>query len=636
MTLFKQLALVVSLIIIVMLGAVMYLNYTSAKQDMIDSLYESTVNNISTLSSKLADTKGHEALLITTIDSEFDGGYYMLIEFISNDGLFEYKQVDHDEVEGVPPWFVKYTDIKTVKITSDVAVGWDILGEVTVVGDTGIVYKALYKMFVKLIYLFIFSVLIALIILSVLLHYVLKPLKRIQNQAEAILKNEFVIQEKEPYTTEFKDVVKGMNSMVKKVEDIFSKANESAKRNRELLYTEPITGLSNRRYMMLKLPELLEQNNSINGGTVLFIALSSTEVMNQLISRRHANNLIIAFTKVFDNLTQKFEDKLTSRLNETEFILILPECEANEAQEIAEQINSGFVALLEKNSMTLDNVHINIGLYRYNSGVSMADLLTRSDTALSNAIADERSISYLYKEDKQKTLAKEQWRAIIENAIKENSFTYESLQIINTKTDIILYESLKYNIYGSDAKEYLYKDFIAPVINLGHSVDMHIAVLKELLSKESQYKDTRCTFKLPNEFFREENSLESLENLLREYHTSGNIKLSFEIADNFIIKNLQLVKSFVNIFNRYGYGFGIYAFTGESYDYSYLKELNPSFIKADCAFLFDQSDESMNALFLITNSLGIELIATLINSEDDVKHLNLLHIDLIQIKVSRS
>jgi len=92
MTLFKQLAFVVSMIIIAVLGAVMYINYTSAKQDMIDSLYQSTVNNISTLSSKIADAKGHEALTITTIDAEFDAGYYMLIEFTSNDGLFHYKQ----------------------------------------------------------------------------------------------------------------------------------------------------------------------------------------------------------------------------------------------------------------------------------------------------------------------------------------------------------------------------------------------------------------------------------------------------------------------------------------------------------------------------------------------------------------
>ncbi len=631
MTLFKQLALVVSMIIIVMLGAVMYINYTSAKQDMIDSLYQSTVNNISTLSSKIADAKGHEALTITTIDAEFDAGYYMLIEFTSNDGLFHYKQIDDNVVEGVPPWFMKYTDIKVVKVTSDVSLGWEMFGEVTVMGDIGVVYKALYKMFVKLLYLFVISVLIALIVLSILLHFVLKPLKLIQNQAEAILKNEFVIQKKEPYTTEFKGVVNGMNSMVKKVEDIFNKANEVAIRNRELLYTDPVTTLFNRRYLMLKLPDLLNQNNKINGGTVLFIGLSSIEVLNQFISRRHTNNLIIAFTKTLDKVTKKFDDRLICRLNETEFLLVVPECEADQASDMQRRINRSFLNLLSTNKMNEDNVNINIGLYRYNSGVSIADLLTRSDTALSNAIADETSSAYLYEEkDAQNTLAKEQWRSIIENAIKESSFNFESLDVVNTKTDTLVHESLTYNIYGEDAKEYLYKDFIAPIINLGHSVSMHMAVLKELISKQRKFAGKNCTLKLPNDFFRDEGALELLENLLHQYQGENNINLSFEITDNFVIKNLQLVKSFINIFDKYGYGFGIHSFSGESSDYAYLKELHPSFIKADSAFLLDQSRESMNTLLLITDSLGIEVIATLITNKKHIDDLKLLHIENIQ------
>ena len=631
MTLFKQLAFVVSMIIIVVLGAVMYINYTSAKQDMIDSLYQSTVNNISTLSSKIADAKGHEALTITTIDAEFDAGYYMLIEFTSNDGLFHYKQIDDNVVEGVPPWFMKYTDIKVVKVTSDVSLGWEMFGEVTVMGDIGVVYKALYKMFVKLLYLFVISVLIALIVLSILLHFVLKPLKLIQNQAEAILKNEFVIQKKEPYTTEFKGVVNGMNSMVKKVEDIFNKANEVAIRNREVLYTDPVTTLFNRRYLMLKLPDLLNQNNKINGGTVLFIGLSSIEVLNQLISRRHTNNLIIAFTKTLDKVTKKFDDRLICRLNETEFLLVVPECEADQASDMQRRINRSFLKLLSTNKMNEDNVNINIGLYRYNSGVSIADLLTRSDTALSNAIADATSSVYLYEEkDAQNTLAKEQWRSIIEHAIKESSFNFESLDVVNTKTDTLVHESLTYNIYGEDAKEYLYKDFIAPIINLGHSVSIHMAVLKELISKQREFAGKNCTLKLPNDFFRDEGALELLENLLHQYQGENNINLSFEIADNFVIKNLQLVKSFINIFDKYGYGFGIHSFSGESSDYAYLKELHPSFIKADSAFLLDQSRESMNTLLLITDSLGIEVIATLITNKKHIDDLKLLHIENIQ------
>ena len=218
MTLFKQVALTVSLIIIIMLGSVMYINYESAKKDIITSLYETTVNNISTLTNNLAEAGGENALLITTIDSEFDSGYYNLIEYASSDGIFSYKQVDNDPVEGVPSWFIDFANVKLDIVNADVSVGWNIIGQVNVAGDTAIVYKALYKMFIKLLYMFIIFAAIGLTTLSILLHFVLKPLKLIQNQAEAITRNEFVIQEHEPYTTEFRDVVTGMNTMLRKVE----------------------------------------------------------------------------------------------------------------------------------------------------------------------------------------------------------------------------------------------------------------------------------------------------------------------------------------------------------------------------------------------------------------------------------
>ncbi|MDQ7043123.1 MAG: LapD/MoxY N-terminal periplasmic domain-containing protein [Sulfurimonas sp.] len=630
MTLFKQIALVVSMIIVVMLGAVMYINYTSAKQDMLNSLYETTVNNISTISSKIAQEGGHEALVISTIDSEFDAGYYSLIEYTSSDGMFTYKQVDHEKVEGVPSWFIDFTDIEAVRITSDVSEGWTLLGEVSVMGDTGVVYKALYKMFVNLLYLFGLIVSIALIVLSILLHFVLKPLKEIQNQAEAILKNEFVIQKKEPYTTEFKEVVKGMNSMVKKVEDIFNKANESAKRNHELLYTDPITKLFNRRYLMLKLPDLISQNNKIDGGSVLFVGLSSIEVMNQLISRRQANNLILFLCETFDKPLKNFDDRLLCRLNETEFLLVVPECEVHQAREIQKHIYTTFVELLTENKMDESNVQINIGIYRYNSRVTMAQLLTRSDTALSNAIADETSNTYLYEEDAVQTLPKEEWRAIIEKSIKEKNFTFESVDVYNTKNDTTVQKLLTYNIYDSAGKEYLYKDFIAPVINLAHTVDIHIAVIQKLISNTNEFRDTSYSLKLPNDFFRDENSLELLESLFHHYQRSSNIRLFFEVTDNFVVKNLQLIKSFINIFNKYGYGFGIDSFSGESSDFTYLKELSLSFIKADSAFLLDQSEESMNALLLITDSLGIDVIATMVEKDEDINRLKSLDIKIVQ------
>ena len=150
MTLFKQMAIGTSAIIVLLLSSVMVINFQSSKQDMLQNLYEMSVNNISSLSSKLAETEGDEALIESIINAEFDNGYYKMIEFKLNDGKFTYKQIDNEDIEGVPSWFVKLSDIKLDTITVDVYSGWSIIGRLSVQGDASNIYKVLYKIFIQL------------------------------------------------------------------------------------------------------------------------------------------------------------------------------------------------------------------------------------------------------------------------------------------------------------------------------------------------------------------------------------------------------------------------------------------------------------------------------------------------------
>jgi len=632
MTLFKQMALVVSFIIIIMLSGVMYINYESAKKDMITSLYETTVNNISTLTNKLGDAGQDYVLLTTIIDSEFDSGYYKLIAFTSNDGLFSYKQEDKESAEGVPAWFIEYTHIDIESITADVSSGWSISGELEITGDTAIVYKALYKMFIKLLYLFIIFVVISLLLLSIMLHFVLKPLKLVQKQAEAILNNKFVIQENEPYTTEFREVVKGMNAMVRKVEDIFSKANEAAQRNRELLYNDPVTKLFNRRYLMLKLPDLIKLENKTEGGTILFIALSSVELISKAIGNRDTDEILMKVGERLKVISKKFEDSVIARVNSTEFMLILPDCEAHEASEIANKINTKFDKTVQEYKLDSDSIFINIGLYRYKPSVSIADLLTRADSALSNAKADETANTYLYEEkDDENAMGKEQWRNIIEESISHNHFSLRFYPTLNVKSKNIEHKVMTFTIEDNSDKRYFYGDFIAPAINLGLVSKMYIVALKKLITMQhKELNGTLCSIRLSNEFIKDAGAYSELSSLFRKHAKTLKFKLFFEVSDSFAINNTQKVKSFIELFSQYGFGFGINSFTGESNDYAYLKELNPAFIKADTPFLLDQSQDSMSALQVITDSLGVDIVASAVNTSQELEKLTVLHINIVQ------
>jgi EAL domain-containing protein (putative c-di-GMP-specific phosphodiesterase class I) len=186
-------------------------------------------------------------------------------------------------------------------------------------------------------------------------------------------------------------------------------------------------------------------------------------------------------------------------------------------------------------------------------------------------------------------------------------------------------------------KHYFYGDFIAPAINLGLVSKVYMLALETLLSnRDNKYANRLCSVRLSSEFIKDPNSFESLGALFKEHAKRVSFELMFELSDNLVVKNPMLVQRFVELFRAYGYGFGINSFTGESDNFDYLRVLNPSFIKADVSFLLDQSKDSMSALELVTDSLGIRIIATFVRTQEELDALALLNITQVQGPITDS
>jgi len=471
-----------------------------------------------------------------------------------------------------------------------------------------------------------------------MLFFILKPLKEIQGQAEAITRNEFVLQEKMPYTTEFREVVRGMNMMVKKVEYIFIKGGEALKRNQELLYLDPITKLYNRRYLMLKLPDVVALENKINGGTIMFAAMKGAELFNQTLGREEADKMFEKLGEIFLDLCEEVEDAIAARVNGTEFTIVLPNCEAGDSINIANTIHEKYEALLVANRLQKESVTLDIGMYRYRPSVQISDLLIRADDALTHAKTDEFSNTYIY-EDKNDdhAMGKEQWREIIEDSITQKHVSLKFWPMMETRIMKVSHNVMTFTIDDKRSKHYFYGDFIAPAINLGLVSKIYIVALAKLITNNHHELDnTLCSVRLSSEFIKDALAFEALESLLKHYGKVLRFKLSFEISDNFVVRNPMLVKRFIELFKIYGCGFGINSFTSESDDFAYLKVFNPDFIKADASFLLDQTKDSMSALEVITDSLGIEIIATFVQTKEELTALSALHINKVQGPITDS
>ena len=361
MTLYKQVALLLSIFLLVILTTVLTLNFKSANESTQERLYEDAQNTASSLSLSLGSANGDVSMMSTMINANFDSGNYSYISLMDVDDEILYERISEIKTVDVPDWFLDIVEITAPLATAQVSAGWSPVGLLSVQSDSSQAYLYLFGILKSLLISFTILAIAALIILNLLLVAILKPLKEVQKQAEAVIRNEFIFQEKIPYTKEFRDVVVGMNSMVSKVKTMFDKGNEELKRQKELDYIDKDTKLKNRKYLIQKLPEYLKIDASSKSGINMMIAFSGVIEANAEIGHKNVDKLFIDISDIFKAYASNYKNSIVARMNGTEFTLLLPSCSHDDGIELANGIQKSVQELIIECGLDTQK---NIYLYR--------------------------------------------------------------------------------------------------------------------------------------------------------------------------------------------------------------------------------------------------------------------------------
>ena len=83
------------------------------------------------------------------------------------------------------------------------------------------------------------------------------------------------------------------------------------------------------------------------------------------------------------------------------------------------------------------------------------------------------------------------------------------------------------------------------------------------------------------------------------------LNLSLKMPDKLVRRNNKEIKRYKALFEKYDIEMGIFEFIGESVDYQYLQDLRPVYIKGEPGYFLSQSDQSLSAFRLITDTVGI-------------------------------
>ncbi len=173
-------------------------------------------------------------------------------------------------------------------------------------------------------------------LLYFLLSFVLRPLKNIEGQAKAIIKNDFIIQSEAPFTLEFKSLVNAMNKMIIKVKDVFVHEALMVQKHNDLLYHDTETGMGNRKFFSLRLSSLLDQKNVSSSGTIIIFVLNNFTETKKIAGYKTLSIYINRLAELFYETTSSIEERVVTRLKDSEFSMILPQADYIKAKEIVD------------------------------------------------------------------------------------------------------------------------------------------------------------------------------------------------------------------------------------------------------------------------------------------------------------
>lgn len=637
MTLFKQVALMLSTFLIIVLLTVLVLNFKSANASVQDRLYTDAKNTATSLGLSLATANGDAGMMSTMINASFDSGYYHYIVLKDTNDEIIYKRDVEQKIIDVPQWFIDILDIKAPVASANVSAGWSQVGVLYVEGDSDYAYTQLYTIFKNLLISFSLITIFGLMVLNFLIAMILKPLKKVQEQAEAITRNEFIVQGEIPSTKEFKDVVVGMNSMVRKVKVMFDKGNEELKRQKELEYIDKDTKLRNRKYLIDKLPEFLKVDALSSGGVNMMVSLSGVIEANDRIGHREVDKLYLTLADIFRTHLTNYSDAIIARMNGTEFCLFVPDCSDDEAMAIADGIKNSASYSIDEVGLDKKMTFVSIGLCRYHHSDTIATLLSHSDNALAKAEFIEQKLYFEKSGAVAEVMGKDAWREIIKNGIASSSFRFTPYSAMDVKEKKIVHNALSLCLVVDDKTKYSYGQFMAPANHTGLSHDIYDAILDMLFkTPDNSLRSSVCSLRLSYDYLKTQDAYEHISSLLRGYAKGLPFKLIIELPDRLAYEHFEHVILYKDMFEKYGIEIGIFEFIGESGEYKYIQNLRPVYIKAEASYLISIQEQTLSALRLITDSVGIKLIAAGVNEVDILDILVKKGIDTVQGAVTKS
>jgi len=630
MSLNKQMTIfVVSILLLILIGT-FGLNFYQTKsylENQLESHAQDTATSLGLSLSSVADPE-EPSSMETMVNAVFDRGSYAHIALINTEGKPIYFRANSEEIAGVPEWFINIVSIQAPSAESLIQTGWIPIGKLRIKSNPELAYVKLWENTIAISIWFLIATLITIIIAYFAIKIMLSPLKKMELQAEAIVKKEYLLQEDLPSTTEFKRVVSAMNTMVRKLKSVFDRDAKMAEKLQKMAYQDKVTGLSNRTHFEMNIAPMLDEKLDASAGVMSLIRIHNLKDLNDKYGYLIGDEFIQLLAKNLKKAIPTRED-LTARLNGTELITVAPttNCQAfiiamntlyKDIGKIHQQLNTD-ESLLK----------ISIGIIDYQPSEKRQELLARLDYAIDKA--QEANCPH-YESIHNSEHSDDVWMQTLDKAMKENRFllfqqsAYTDNNAPHSKELFIRLKDADDNIqsagYFMPAVQHLKRE--------GEIDQLVIEMAIKYLATMPITSKTRLAINLTT--FEDNTCMTSIEKYLQSIDSS---QLSFETTEKLIIQNEQSAQKLITQLKSLKIKFGIDNFGSHFSNMAYLQKLRPDYIKLDAGFSQTiESDEQttsyVSSLIDMCDSLDIEVIAMAVETKQQQQAFSKLGVKFYQ------
>lgn len=636
MTLSRQLIILVAALVTVLFFGTFAISVYNTR-DYIESQLASHAQDAATslgLSATSLIEEEDRAMVTAMVNAMFHRGDYLVIRFEDLSGQTLIERATELQVDDVPDWFVRALRLEPPQRSATMMSGWRQVGRVVVTSHPGLAYRQLWQATVQTMNLFLVGALLVLLAGLLGLRILLKPLKAVEWQAEAICNREFPVVDQRPWTLEFRRVVEAMNRLSTKVARMLSDSEERAGHLREQAFRDPVTGLANRRQFMDVLEHRVAEPEAFISGGLLLLQLKDFKAFNQSHGYAAGDRLLKDVGQAIDGALEGQPGSTLAHLSGADFAVLIDAIGEQQLRDLAARTLGAVATLYGSSELPSSDVAHVGGVVC--AGQSASELLAEADMALREAQREGANawIVRLYRSGAEGVRSGSEWRSLIEHAVRERRFRLLRQPVLGCRDGELLHHELFLRIQDPDRED---GDIAAAVFmpiaeSAGLAATVDKAVVEHVvIALEAGSYPGRVAINLSSGSLGDEGLLSWLNGELRRHPLAAG-RLILELPEYGASAHVDRVGEWICSLGPLGVEFSLDHFGKGFSSFAYLRSLKAHYLKVDGSFMRNLEQQDDNQFFLravadIAHGLDMQVIADSVETEATWRTLQGMGID---------